>query len=242
MAKQELVDYIVSLNSGKFSRAQVQRVLLEVGWSESDVNAAFVEAERFNVVLPEREPWNLHALVGMVAIFLLAISLPLLGSLQTPTGNVVAPVLGGSEATQAVVLAEAAVPDVAEVIVLEEVESPSVEVVPEVAAHVVSSHVVSSATEVLVSEVPVPSCESLTGKQRDECFASKGDKESCKLVRDASLFAQCMTDAAVSSNDVSLCGLVADKDSCLNEFAGATGDTSVCKRIVRPAIRESCGQ
>lgn len=244
MANRQLVDYVLSLQHTNFTQAQIRQTLLEVGWSDKEVDAAFTQAQKETVV-PARSDIRPAAAV-MVGILLLILALsPLLGTISSPTGNVI----GATSERQVPVLSEAA-PQI-EVLVLEEVEQnilppPTIESTPPV-----PEAPPSPATAPTQVSIPAPTiqatsaeCGQLAGSARDNCFAqealAKKDARTCQRIRDLSTLTNCVTALAIQQNQPILCDSLIFRDECRTAFARETNDKSACQAITQPEKRDAC--
>ncbi len=243
MANRQLVDYVLSLQHTNFTQAQIRQTLLEVGWSDKEVDAAFMQAQKETVV-PARSDIRPAAAV-MVGILLLILALsPLLGTISSPTGNVI----GATSERQVPVLSEAA--PSTEVLVLEEVEQntlpPTIESTPPVpeAPPTPSTAPTQVSTPAPAVQATSAECGQLAGNARDTCFAqealAKEDIRVCSRIRDLSTLTNCVTALAIQQNQPTLCDSLIFQDECRTAFARETNDKSACLSITQPQKRDAC--
>ena len=241
MAKQELVDYIISLNSKNFPKVQVRQVLLDVGWPVQEVDEAFLESERMTIDWHQPSSANLSGWLAIAAVFILLASVPFwVGTLISPTGHVVAPVVP----TQSPIQSNRQSQPIQE---RQEVVLAPVEVIEEVQT---PAEVPCTDCEVPALPEPQPTeqvkvdCNTLRGADRDSCFRelaiADNDVDTCQRIADPLILLGCIEALAINNKQPLLCDELNDADACFVSYAIATGDKSVCQKIARTEQRSAC--
>lgn len=244
MANRQLVDYVLSLQHTNFTEKQIRQTLLEVGWTEKEVDAAFTQAQKETIVLAPKSDIRAPA-AALVAVVLILIAIsPMLGTISSPTGNMI----GATTERQTPVLSEVA--PATEVLVLEEIEQntlpPTIESVPPVPEAPASPPTAPTQVSLPAPETQLSSleCGQLAGAERDSCFAqdaiANDDERTCQRIRDLSTLTNCITALAINNNKPILCDSLVFRDECRTAFARETNDKSACLAITQPEKRDAC--
>ena len=249
MANQELVNYLISLQAGNYSKTQVKRVLLEVGWPEKDINEAFKLAQtHHDVSMPHLGLQEKSFLIQSLSVLLIIMTGTFLifGSEPTPTGNVVltvSPVQTLGVSSEVRVVEEQNAPALISVPTQETAPTLNVHVEEQISVPAQQIFIPEPTPKVTVlSAPPQENCE--TAVKSDTCLLrhalEQKDEKLCSRIRSSELYSDCMTSLAIEKKQMSLCRETAEPDNCYAEYAEQTGDKTACSRIAKSSIRENC--
>ena len=229
MANQDLVNYISSLHTTA-SRERITRVLLDVGWAQTDIDDAFATVEHQNAPLASESRAG-SAIATFVVVALAVLGLFALSTGHNPTGNVV----GVTPASAVDVVTPVTEPH-SEVTVIEEVQSKAVDVQPDV-----EPVITINATNETNTTGPKEDC-SAGGVQA--CILKNAvdakDERICNTMDDVTLRVDCVTQVAIAKQQKEVCHNVVNKDGCYATYAAALDDGSACGRIVSTPLRDAC--
>ena len=253
MANQQLVDYLVSLQTTKHSKTQVKRILLEVGWPEHEVNEAFRVIEIQGIRHPRFSEAQTSTLLQFAAVFLVILTggFLIFGSQPTTTGQVILNV-NQIEANQ---MENLPAPPATGVIVFEEPQPPILSAVPP------APIIIQTLPPVIPAPQPIPQikqaeqtqpapnpasqdCEVLSGFSRDNCFTAqaeqKNDERICNRIREPVRHSLCIQGIAINKKQKALCHSTDNADLCYAGYAKALKDNSACSRITNGQDRDAC--
>lgn len=250
MVNQQLVDYLISLQSGNHSKAQVRRVLLEVGWPEKEIEEAFKTAQTHHeVTMPSISLSEKSFLIQTLSVLLILMTGTFLifGSEPTATGNVVlnvAPVQSLGVPNEIRVTEEQNAPSLISIPTAQQDPVLNINVQEQVTAPAQPVFIPEPApTITVISPAPEPECGE-ANKGTDKCLMKTAieqkDSKLCARIRTAQTYSDCMTQLAAATKNLALCRETAESDLCFNEYAEQTGDKTACSRIAKGTLRETC--